>query len=102
MLPPALSPLMLAASFRQRSECGKRGVEEPSEPDAFAFTASANQIEAVVPVPGSDQRQAVTAKPEALVKAPRAMFEQGALGLRDRRLKVRLQLLVAQYRPIET
>ena len=65
------------------------------------FAAGADQIEAVVPVARPDQWQAVAADRETLVEGSGAVFEQGAVLLGNRRLKVRLKLIGAQNRPFE-
>ena len=76
-------------------------MKEPAEPDALALAAGADQIQAVVPVSRADQRQAVAADRKALVEGPRAVFEQSGVLLGNGRLKVRLQLVGVQHRPLE-
>ena len=51
-------------------------VQKPAEPDALALATFADAVHAVVPVAGTDQRQAVDAEREALVKPARAVLEQ--------------------------
>src|ERR1700726_3150970 len=48
--------------------------KEESKPDAFAFAVPADEIHAVVPVAGSDQRQPMRAASEAMQDCPHAML----------------------------
>jgi len=50
-------------------------VQKPTEPDALAFAPVADAVHAVVPVAGSNQRKAVDAEREAVVKPARAVLE---------------------------
>ena len=66
-----------ATRIGEGREGGERRVQEPTEPDTLALAAFADPIHAVVPVAGTDQRQAMDADREALVEPARAMLEQG-------------------------
>ncbi len=49
-------------------------IEEKPQPNAFAFTLRAHPVHAVVPVAGTHERQAVSAKAEAPLYCPYAML----------------------------
>src|SRR3990167_6560418 len=61
---------------RHRRELRKHGVQEESQPDAFAFTVMAHQIHAVVPVTGAHERQAVLAPPESSLNGSHTVLVQ--------------------------
>src|SRR5580704_9988677 len=76
VLAPNHGASRFAALLCQWRECRERGVKEPAEPDAFAFTFFPDPIHPVIPVSGPDQGQAVTADRKALVKSQSAMLEE--------------------------
>src|SRR5690606_16577171 len=48
----------IAAFVRDRAESAQRGDQKPAEPDALALPFRADTVHAVVPVAGTDERQA--------------------------------------------
>jgi hypothetical protein len=58
------------------SEGDEHFIKEKSQPDAFAFALLAHQVHAVVPVTGTDKRQAVFTKAEAPQDSPETVFVQ--------------------------
>src|SRR5918992_1367100 len=58
------------------SEPHEHVVQEKSQPDAFAFSADAHHVHAVVPVPGADQWEAVLAECEAPQDGSHTVFVQ--------------------------
>src|ERR1700723_1977493 len=67
---------MLAACRSHRRKGRQRRVQEPSEPDAFAFTLLTHTVHSVVPVPGSEQWQAVPPDLQPVIERSCAMLEE--------------------------
>src|SRR5437867_9579116 len=76
-----------ATRRKGRVSTGKRNLHEPeqrfikkkSQPYTFALAGFSHQVHAVVPVAGTDQRQTVNAKLEAIQDGPNAVLIQCAL-----------------------
>ncbi len=97
--PPRPGAVRFTAGLCDRCEFLQGGIEEPGQPNTFARAALADPAHAVVPVAGSDQRQAVRAGRQGVVEAERAMFEQGGRARGNRRLKIVLVLMLSEYGP---
>ncbi len=66
---------------RHRGELPEHVVQEEAQPDALALAPHPHQIHAVVPVAGTDQRQAMLTEPQAVPDGAHAMLIQaGRLG----------------------
>src|SRR5262249_43379175 len=87
---PTISARMLTAFIGNRRKTQQRGMEEPAEPDAFAFAVLADLVHAVVPIACSDQRQAVRADCKGRIERERAVLKQARLPRADRGLKERI------------
>src|ERR1041385_7998239 len=74
VLPPVRCAGMLAAMIGQRSKCRQRGMKKPAQPYTLSFSANSDSIQTVIPVSGSDERQAVGADGETCFQCTRAMF----------------------------
>ena len=77
----------VAARVGERREGAERRVKQPAEPDALALAKFADAVHAVVPVAGADQRQSVRADLEAGIEPARAVLEQRADLVGDRRVE---------------
>src|SRR6202011_5804591 len=87
---------MLAACRRNGCERHQGRLQEPSEPDTFAFALLADTVHSVVPVTGPEQRQAVLSDLQPVIERSRAMFEERRGFLGDARHKERVVLLGLQ------
>ena len=64
----------VAAPGSQLGKVHEHVIKEKAEPDALAPAVFAHQVQAVVPVAGADERQAVVAEFEAVQDGPDAML----------------------------
>src|SRR5208282_6790338 len=99
--PPPRSARILAAGIRQRRKRQQRRVEEPPEPGTLALARLADVVHAIVPVARAEQRNSVDADREAMIERPRAVFEDRAALLGDRRLKERFILAGTELRTVQ-
>ena len=73
----------LAARGGERRESRQRRVEEPAEPNAFAFALFADAVHAVVPVAGADERKSVAADRPGSDRARARNAQTESLALRE-------------------
>src|SRR6202034_1419259 len=73
--PPSFGALVLAAGVGDRRENIQHMMQEPSEPDAFALAARADEIHAIVPVALAHEGKAVRPVGEAAIDGAGAMLE---------------------------
>ena len=70
---------VVAVPFGQRAEAAEDLAQEEAEPDALAPPFRADEVHAVVPVAGADQRQAVFAEAQAVPQGVRRVLVQARL-----------------------
>src|SRR5579872_210046 len=92
MRPPFLRSGSLPACSCQGGERGQRVLQEPTEPDTLAPTGLADAVHAVIPVSGTEQRQAMLPNLQAVIQSTGAMLEQRSALRRALRLKKRIVL----------
>src|SRR6266576_5028450 len=64
----------VVAQTRDFGEFSEDVTKEESEPDAFALAVPPDEIHAVVPIAGSDQRQSMRAESETMQDCPHAVL----------------------------
>src|SRR5207248_8694992 len=82
----------VTAAAGQISEARQYFMLEKSQPDAFAAAMLTDQVHAIVPVTGADQRKPVGASAEAGHNGPDAMIVQSTGGFRSSR-KIIIRIL---------
>src|ERR1700694_1454150 len=95
-LPPARRAGAFVACLRIGRECRYRREQKPGQPDAFAAALFTDAVHAIVPVAGTDQRQAVRAQREADIERTRAVLVQTGLTARDSWLETRFSLHILE------
>src|SRR5204862_4283519 len=68
--------LMMLAQYEQFGEIAEDTDLKPGEPDALAFTAQSDAVEAVVPIASPDQRQSMRTSRGSASDGASAMFAQ--------------------------
>ncbi len=68
---------LMAHTLAQRSESGQGGVQEPTQPYAFAAALNAHPVHTVVPVVAADQGQVVRSGGRPFLQGPAAMLVEG-------------------------
>src|SRR5207248_3995251 len=86
--------LMKFAQGEQFCEISKYTNFKPGEPDAFAFAAQSNAVEAVVPIASSDQRESIRTRSGGARDGAAAMFEQRTFRSESNRNRKALRLFV--------
>src|SRR5713101_2380886 len=92
---------MLAARRSHGREGHQRRLQEPSEPDTFAFALLAYTVHSVVPVTGPEQRQAALSDLQPMIECSCAMFKERRGFVRDPGHEERVVLLGLQRAALE-
>src|ERR1700692_957830 len=77
MQPSGFRAMVFSSRVGNFRKLPQDGMEEPAKPNAFSLAALADAVHPIIPVPGADQRKAVTSDAKAAGEGARAMFEQG-------------------------
>ena len=87
MLFPDRGAAGFTSGIGQGSKCVQRRIQQPAQPDALALARFTDAVHSIVPVAGSDQRQAMSTEGKALVECTGAVFKDSSYLIRDRRQK---------------